>query len=66
MDIKTWAEENGQNGACECCGRRTWIESGCAARCEACDDCEPDRGCSLDRHRSQTLADLGMCEDDFR
>jgi len=63
--LSRWAEENGNNGACECCGRKIWIESGCAPRCDACGDCDPEQGCSLDRG-PQTLADVGMCEDDFR
>lgn len=60
MKVSQWAEDNGSYGACDVCGRRMWIESGCAAICsEACDDGEP-------QYRTQTLADVGMCEADFR
>lgn len=64
MTLSDWAKENGDYGACECCGRKIWVESGCAARCGACDDCDPEQGCK--NGRPQTLADVGMCEDDFR
>jgi hypothetical protein len=65
MTIKEWGEENGSYGACESCGRKTWIEFGCAKLCMSCEhqsaeeppepDAEPD-----------TLANLGLSEADFR
>jgi len=59
--MSEWTE-NGSYGACEACGRRTWIESGCARLCEGCDyGDEPHQ----DNERD-TLASLGMCESDFR
>ncbi len=59
---REWAEENGRNGACEVCGRKTWIENGCAALCGGCEyDDDPDQN-----RGPQTLADVGMCEADFR
>lgn len=60
MNTSQWAEENGSNGACKVCGRKMWIEHGCAAVCsDACEAGEPE--C-----HAQTLADVGMCEADFR
>jgi hypothetical protein len=61
MTDTTWAEENGSYGACEGCGCRIWIESGCAKVCDSCEaGIDPEFG------RPQTLADVGMCEADFR
>ena len=34
---REWGEENGRNGACVSCGRKTWIEFGCAPLCMGCD-----------------------------
>ena len=59
-DIEQWGEDNGSYGACEVCGRRTWVESGCARLCGSCyydTEPEPER---------DTLASLGLSEDDFR
>ena len=66
MTTREWGEENGSTGACACCGRKTWIESGCAALCDGCDSEDPDECSCRERHRPQTLADVGMCEADFR
>ena len=58
--IREWGEENGRNGACSVCGRKTWIEFGCAPLCMSCEDGdEPPQ-------ERDTLANLGHCEDDFR
>ena len=35
--LREWGEENGRNGACVSCGRKTWIEFGCAPLCMGCD-----------------------------
>jgi len=60
MTIREWADENGHNGCCEACGCKIWIENGCAALCDGCEeDQEPYQ-------EPQTLADVGMCEADFR
>ena len=60
MTLREWAEENGANGACKVCGRKTWIEFGCAALCNDCEegDDPPEEG--------DTLANLGLSEADFR
>jgi hypothetical protein len=59
-DLREWADENGSNRACEVCGRKVWVETGCAALCDGCeygDEPEQER---------DTLASLGLSEDDFR
>jgi len=55
-----WAEENGCNGRCQVCGRKTWIEFGCAPLCGGCDyGDEPPQ-------ERDTLANPGLSEADFR
>ncbi len=64
-----WAEENGSYGRCPSCRRRIWVESGCLAECGACGwDARPeeDREDEVRDCGPQTLADVGMCEADFR
>lgn len=60
MNREDWGEENGGYGRCKVCRKKTWIESGCAPVCGSCDlDDEPPE-------ERDTLANLGMCEADFR
>jgi len=41
-EIREWGEENGSNGACARCGKKTWVEFGCAPLCMGCDYDEPE------------------------
>lgn len=35
--MSDWGEENGYKGKCAACGRKTWIEFGCAPVCAGCE-----------------------------
>ena len=60
MTIREWGEGNGYRGACSVCGRKTWIEFGCAPVCMSCAlEDEPPQ-------EPDALANLGMSEEDFR
>jgi Zn ribbon nucleic-acid-binding protein len=64
------AELNGSYGRCPRCHGRIWVESGCLAECDHCGwderENEGDEKEYVRRQIQQTLADVGMCEDDFR
>jgi len=62
-----WAELNGNYGRCPNCKRRIWVESHCVAECDSCGWSEHEKEDEGRVHDGpQTLADVGMCEDDFR
>ena len=33
----SWGDDEGYRGECAACGRKTWIESGCAPVCDGCE-----------------------------
>lgn len=60
MTTSEWARENGSYASCEECGRKIWIESGCAKLCDSCAEGNPPE------QERDTLASLGLSEADFR
>ena len=61
MTLREWGDENGSSGGCRVCRRKMWVENGCDNICESCYENGDEQ-----EHKPQTLADVGMCEEDFR